>query len=323
MDFLILGALALLIVLVVFLLFRLGTGNIRKSIEGIEDAKGVISDHAVRTIESIKDLGENLSKLTQQQEEAQKLGQSLKDLLQAPKLRGNYGETILEEMLDRVLPKGIWERQYLIEGREMVDCVVKYRDVVVPIDAKFPRDDYLRYMEASSPESKSAYWKDFERAVRGHITSIESKYVKPGKGTTEFALMFIPSEAIYYETIAERNQLGEPSTILEDAQKHHVMPVSPNTFYAFLQILLLGIRNIEIVKSAKELQVGLSSLQRSFELFYNKYEDIGKGIDRAAEAYGIGSRHIDRYKKSLDETLRLEGLQEEAEALPGEAPFEK
>ena len=161
MDILILGALALLIVLVVFLLFRLGSGNLRKSLEGIEDARGVISDHAVRTIESIKDLGENLSKLTQQQEEAQKLGQSLKDLLQAPKLRGNYGETILEEMLDRVLPKGIWERQYLIEGREMVDCVVKYRDVVVPIDAKFPRDDYLRYIEASSPETKSAYWKDF------------------------------------------------------------------------------------------------------------------------------------------------------------------
>ena len=323
MDFLILGALALLIALVVFLLFRLGTGNIRKSLEGIEDARGVISDHAVRTIESIKDLGENLSKLTQQQEEAQKLGQSLKDLLQAPKLRGNYGETILEEMLDRVLPKGIWERQYLIEGREMVDCVVKYRDVVVPIDAKFPRDDYLRYIEASTPETKSAYWKDFERAVRRHITSIESKYVKPEKGTTEFALMFIPSEAVYYETIAERNQMGEPSTILEDAQKHHVMPVSPNTFYAFLQILLLGIRNIEIIKSAKELQVGLSSLQRSFELFYNKSEDMGKGIDRAAEAYRVGSNHIDRYKKRLDETLRLEGLQEEAEALPGEAPVEK
>ena len=323
MDAFILGALALLIVLVVFLLFRSMTGNVRESLEGIEDAKGVISDHAVRTIESIKDLGENLYKLVQQQEEAQRLGQSLKDLLQAPKLRGNYGETVLEEMLDRVLPRGIWERQYVIDGREMVDCVVKYRDVVVPIDAKFPRDDYLRYMEASTAEAKSACWKEFERAVRTHITSIESKYVKPEKGTTEFALMFIPSEAIYYETIAEKNQIGEPSAILEVAQKHHVMPVSPNTFYAFLQVMLLGIRNIEIIKSAQELQTGLSSLQRSFQLFYNKYEDIGKGIDRAADAYRVGSGHIDRYKQRLDETLQLEGLQEEAEALPGEPPAEK
>ncbi|MCH8940526.1 MAG: DNA recombination protein RmuC, partial [Chloroflexi bacterium] len=285
--------------------------------------KDTVADQTIKTIDQIKEIGETVHRLVQQQEETQQLGQSLKDLLQAPKLRGSYGETVLEEMLERVLPMGIWERQYAIDGNERVDCAVRLRGVVVPIDAKFPRDDYMRYMEAESPEERATHWRAFEEAVRKQIASIQTKYIKPENGTSEFALMFIPSEAIYYETIAERNQQGEPSTILEDAQKHHVMPVSPNTFYAFLQILLLGIRNIEIIKSDKELQVGLSSLQRSFELFYNKYEDMGKGIDRAAEAYRVGSNHIDRYKKRLDETLRLEGLQEGAEALPGEAPVEK
>ncbi|MCZ6614210.1 MAG: DNA recombination protein RmuC, partial [Chloroflexi bacterium] len=209
MEALILVALGVLIVLVVALLLRGRaqdvSGRIDASLKGIEDAKGVISDHALKTISEIRGIGETVYKLAQQQEEAEKLGQSLKDLLSAPKLRGSYGEAILEELLDRVLPAGIWERQYMIDGREMVDCVVKYRDVVVPIDAKFPRDDYLRYLEASSEEEKASCWRDFERTIREKITSIESKYVKPERGTAEFALMFIPSEAIYYETIAEKN----------------------------------------------------------------------------------------------------------------------
>ena len=322
MEIITLVALGVLIVLVVALLVRGRAGRIEDSLKGVNEAKDIISDHAVKTIKSISDLGENLYKLVQQQEEAQKLGQSLKDLLQAPKLRGSYGETILEEMLDRVLPQGIWERQYVIDGREMVDCVVKYRDVVVPIDAKFPRDDYMRYLDAPTDEDKASCWKDFERVIREKITSIESKYVKPEKGTSEFALMFIPSEAIYYETIAENNQLGTPSTILEFAQAHHVFPVGPNTFYAFLQIIFLGIRNVEIVRSARKIQEKLSALERSFDYFYRKYEDMGKGIERAAEAYRVGSGHIDRYKRHLKETLELEGLQEEVDALPAETSTE-
>ena len=190
----------------------------------VETAKDVISTHAINTVREINTIGKTVQKLIQQQEEAQNLGQSLKDLLQAPKLRGNYGEAILEEMLDRVLPKGIWERQYSLDGSERVDCVVKMKDVVIPIDAKFPRDDYMRYLEAETPEEKASSWKAFEVSVTRQATSIEAKYVKPEKGTSEFALMFIPSEAIYYETIAEANHLGQPSAILAHCQDHHVIP---------------------------------------------------------------------------------------------------
>ena len=323
MEIAILVALGVLIVLVVAVLLRGRhgdvSGRIEASLTGIGEAKDVISDHALKSMQAINQQSESLYRLVQQQEEAQKLGQSLKDLLQAPKLRGSYGEAILEEMLERVLPGGMWERQYAIDGRETVDCVVKYRDVVVPIDAKFPRDDYMRYLDAPSAEEKAGCWKDFERAIRRKITSIESKYVKPEKGTSEFALMFIPSEAIYYETIAENNQLGEPSSILEFAQRHHVLAVGPNTFYAFLQVIIVGLRNVEIVTQAKKIQEGLSSLQRDFRLFSDRFEDIGTGIDRAAEAYRLGGGHIDRYRRRLEETLQLEGLQENTESLPASA----
>jgi DNA recombination protein RmuC len=261
---------------------------------------------------AFKEVGEAIQKLTKQQDEAQRLGQSLKDLLQAPKLRGTYGEVILEELLDRVLPKGIWERQYSINGGEKVDCVVKFRDVVVPIDAKFPRDDYMRYMDAESDEYRATHWKAFEESVRKQILSIQTKYVKPENGTSEFALMFIPSEAIYYETIAEKNYFGSPSRIYEYAQEHHVLPVSPNTFYAFLQVVVLSIRNVEIISGAKKLQQGLADLQKSFDFFYSKHEEMGRRVTQASEAYRVGNDHVERYKRRLDTTLQLEGFQEQS-----------
>ena len=301
--------------------------NINQSLnmttQGVQGAKDVISDRAIQSSNQMKDMEKTIQKLIQQQEEAQSLGQSLKDLLQAPKLRGNYSEAILEEMLERVLPKGIWERQYSIDGSERVDCVVRFKDIVIPIDAKFPRDDYMRFLEADAQEDKDTCWDAFENAVKKQVASIEGKYIKPEKGTSEFALMFIPSEAIYYEIIAETNQLGRPSVILAYAQDRNVIPVSPLTFYAFLQMVVLGIRNAEVIRSARKLQEGLSSLQRSFDLFYKRYEDIGKGIERATEAYRVGDGHIQRYKRHLDGTLQLEGFQEDGMAqLPESAEDE-
>ncbi len=293
--------------------------------QGVESAKDVISQNAIRTLEQVKNVGETVQKLIQQQEEAQRLGQSLKDLLQAPKLRGSYGEAILEELLDRVLPRGIWERQYAMEGGEVVDCIVRFRDVVVPIDAKFPRDDYARYLEAESEEEKASRWKSFETAVKTQTASIKSKYIKPERGTTEFALMFIPSEAIYYETIAEKNYLGQPSAISEYAQQNHVLPVGPNTFYAFLQVVILSLRNVEIIKSARQLQEGLARLERDFGLFDDRFQEVGRAIERASDAYRVGSGHVDRYKRRLEEVLHLEALQspepsEPALAAPASEP---
>jgi DNA recombination protein RmuC len=190
--------------------------------------------------------------------------------------------------------------------------VVKLKNVVIPIDAKYPRDDYMRYLESDTPEEKASCWNKFETAIKIQINSIEAKYIHPDKGTSEFALMFIPSEAIYYETIADTNHAGHPSSILRHAQDHHVMPVSPNTLYAFLQMIVLGIRNAEVIQGAKKLQEGLAALERHFELYYKKHQEIGKAIERASAAYRVGDGHIDRYKRSLDDTLRLDGLDQES-----------
>lgn len=332
------GALVVLIILVIILLLKGQPSDVASQINAalanqflalqsainnelhsarqeIAASKDTIAQHTLKTIETIKEIGQTIHTITQQQEEAQKLGQSLKDLLQAPKLRGNYGEAILEEMLERVLPKGIWETQYTIDGREKVDAVVKIKDMIVPIDAKFPRDNYQKYLQAQNQEEKRSYWNKYVIDVKKQIQSIRDKYVKPEKGTAEFALMFIPSEAIYYETIAEKNYLGMPSDLYEFAQDNKVIPVSPNTFYAFLQLVVVGSRNLEILKSVKKIQSGLLELERTFELFYNKYEEIGKLIEKAAESYRVGDSHIKRYKAKLESTLNLDEFEKDVTTL--------
>ncbi len=272
----------------------------------VERSKDVMSDNAIRTLATLKDMGQTVESLVQQQQEAEKLGQSLKSLLQKPKLQGNYGETILEELLERVLPQGIWERQYTIDNRERVDVAIKVKDIVVPIDAKFPRSHYDRFLNAETSDKRKEHWKAYITALKVQIRSISSKYVKPEKGTTEVALMFIPSEAMYYDTFAAKDFAGEAEAISDFAQTHSVVPVSPNTLFVFLQMVILGIRNIDIVKNARHLQVGLAALERNFDLFFKKFEEVGKGIEKASEAYQVGERHIKRFKNNLGETIGLE-----------------
>jgi DNA recombination protein RmuC len=285
----------------------------------LTQSRDMMSQHALKTLETVKDMGATIHRIIQQQEEAQKLGQSLRDILQVPKLRGSYGEAVLEEMLDKALPRGLWERQAAVGGKERVDAVVVFKDVRIPIDAKFPRSDYQKYMDAAAPEERSRAWKDYENAVKTQIRSIEAKYIRPEAGTSEFALMFIPSEAVYYETIAEKNALGEPSAIYQFAQEHRVVPVSPNTLYAFLQIIILGVRNLEIVKNLERLQKSLVALRKAFESFHKRYEETGRQIEKAAESYRTGDRHVEHYRKHLESALRFEDVVVEEDETPGDA----
>ncbi|MFH1846040.1 MAG: DNA recombination protein RmuC [Candidatus Omnitrophota bacterium] len=284
--------------------------RIRSVMEGtrkeVENSKDTLSQSAVKTLEHINLMNTTIQNLLGQQEKVQELGQSLEYLLQAPKLRGSYGETILEELLERVLPQGIWQRQYVIDGGEKVDAVVKYKDVVIPIDSKFPKEDYQKYLAVDDANEKKMHWQNYEKALKVQINSIKTKYIKPDKGTTEFALLFIPSESIYYETIAEKNYIGDPCQIYEYSTMRKVIPVSPNTFYAFLHVVMLGIKNIEIARDARKIQSSLAKVEKDFGLFYNKFELVGKSIDKASDAYKVGDNHVKRFKKNLESVVSFD-----------------
>lgn len=289
--------------------------SVETSRREMSDARVDLSKRAGDTLKLMADMHATVEKIISRQEEANKLGQSLKDILSTPKLRGNYGEIVLEEMLERILPRGMWERQYRVKDGCVVDIVIKYRDMCLPVDSKFPRDNYIRYMESTDPRDKEAFWKSYEKDVLARIKEI-SRYIAPESGTSDFALMFVPSEAIYYETIAEKNYLGQQSRIFDEAERNKVIPVSPNTFYAFLQVVLTGMRNLEVLNQAREIQSKLIRMQNKFDFFYKQYESIGRDLERAAESYRKGDKHISLYRRELDETLRVE-VGGQKESLPG------
>jgi DNA recombination protein RmuC len=272
----------------------------------VEASKAAVQASATDVHKALAGLSGTIQKLTSQQEGAGKLAEELKSVLQAPKLRGNFGEEALEAMLTKVLPPGIWKRQYIIEGREAVDAVVLFKDVIFPIDAKFPRDDYERYLEAETADTKRTAWKAFESSIKRQVDSIATKYVKPQRGTSDFALMFIPSEAIYYETIAHSNGLDDPNPLGEYCRERKVIPVSPNTFYAFLKVIVLAANNVQLLNDAKRLQTGLAEVKYSFEKFTERFEDVGGNLAKAAEAYGKGADHFDRVRERVDKVLALD-----------------
>lgn len=294
------------------------TGQLGHTREAVAQSNTVVTDHGMKTLENLKAMQGTLQRLIQQQEEAQKLGQSLKDVLQTPKLRGSFGEKMLEEYLGTAIPEGIWERQYAIDGGERVDAVLLYNKIVIPIDAKFPREAYNRYLSAETPEDKRRFWKEHEAAVKVHIKSIKTKYVKPQKGTTDFALMFIPSESVYYETVAEKNAFGEENGIYDTAREAGIIPVSPATFYPFLHLLLMGLQNLEIVKSAQKLKESLTKLETHFAAFSSQYDSVGEALGKAVKAYDTAGTHMSRYKSAVEKAINLKELDALAEEPPSQ-----
>lgn len=266
----------------------------------VATSKQAMDKNALDLNKFMANLGVTIEKLATQQQAASKFSEDLKFLLEGPKARGTFGETILEEMLTRTLPEGIWHRQYAIDGREAVDAAIELKGTIYPIDSKFPKEDYQRYLRAATPEERSKAWKGYESAIKTQIDSISRKYVKPESGTANFALMFIPSEGIYYETIADKNHLGEPNALMEYAYEQRVVPVGPNTFFAFLQIIVKALEGQKLVDNARSIQENLAKIQSSFDKFYAKYEDTGKAIAKAQDAYRLGDGHIQRFKERLD-----------------------
>jgi len=332
MELIIIALLVILVLLLVYFIVKKGNENtkamdmiVKSHLEsfrnGIEesmlsskkemtDARTDLNKQATDTLKFLVQMQSTMERVISQQEEANKLGQSLKDVLTMPKLRGNYGEIVLEDLLEKMLPSSMWQRQYIISPGYMVDAIVKYKDMLVPVDAKFPRDNYLRYLESELQQDKEQYWKLFERDLINQIKET-AKYIQVEHGTGDFALMFIPSEAIYYEAIADKNFYGQPSKISEALEKYKVIAVSPRNFYAFLQVILTSMRNLEVLNHAREVQNKLISLQKKYAHFYSNYEKIGHELNKSFEAYKIGDKHIGAYKKELDGIVSIGHLERE------------
>lgn len=256
------------------------------------------------------DLGK-LSKATDQMMEVGKSISGLEDLLKPPKLRGGMGELLLGELLAQILP-GNYELQHSFSTGAIVDAVITLGDSYVPVDSKFPLESFRRIFEADDEDSAKKERKGFIKAVKKHIDDIASKYILPDEGTFDFALMYIPAENVYYETILKDE---DDKGLFPYAMEKKVIPVSPNSFYAYLQVIIRGLKGMRIEERALEIMNYLGRLQGDQEKFRNDFDILGKHLENARNKYTEADKRLGRFEDKLlvagDPTNLISSVEEE------------
>ena len=186
----------------------------------IHDANQHIGSRLDSATKVVGDVREHLGKLEESNQRLYEIGKDisgLQDLLRAPKIRGGIGEYILEDLLKQIIPKEYYALQYEFKSRERVDAVIRLRGGMVPVDAKFPLENFRRMLEAEDEKKQLALKKNFISDIKNHIKKISEKYIVPDESTFDFALMYIPAENVYYETIIKDEKIDEESGIFQYA----------------------------------------------------------------------------------------------------------
>lgn len=305
----------LLLVMVGFLLWDRMRQRQRWQEQG-DALSRAVGDRIDGTVKVFGELKEKLGELTQQTKDIQEVGKSISSLqeaLRAPKFRGEFGEVGLEVLLARILPPSFYSLQRRFRNGEVVaDAVVQIGRNLVPIDAKFPfsLEDFERMVNTESEKERNILRRQFVRTVKNHIDGV-AKYILPDENTFDFALMYIPAENIYYETIIRDPTATEEGSLYSYCCEKKVFPVSPNTFYAYLKAIVLGLRGMHIEQAAQGILGRLQRLQGEFGSFQHDYETLGGHIHRAAAKYDEASVRLTR----LGDKLQLTG-----EAAPEELP---
>ena len=290
--------------------------NLAKSLEGVTGAlqKGVTDSATIAAqaqsamANELKTSRETLGQIQQQlgafQQAGQQMSQSaqtLENILGGARSRGTLGEVALERLLEDALPKERYQRQYRIFSGENADADIFLRDKLLPIDSKFPLDAFRRMSEQSaatgSAQTEEAR-RAFITAVKGHADSIAKKYILPGEGTLGIALMFVPSENVYYELLMTADAKSLP--LDEYCRSKNVVAVSPNTLYAHLQVILMGLQGMQIEENAKRLHASLAGLQKQMEHFIDVFEKLGTHLKNAQQSYNVAEKRFEKAPGSLE-----------------------
>lgn len=232
--------------------------------------------------------------------------QNLQDILKNPKQRGILGEYYLETLLKNVLPTGGYQMQYSFADGTIVDAVVFVKDKIIPIDSKFSLENYNRLIEEKEPTEKDRLEKAFRSDLKQRIDET-SKYIKPAENTMDFAFMFIPHEAIYYDLLISQVGTLKVNTrdLIEYAFKEKkVIVVSPTSFLAYLQTVLQGLKAMQIEESAKYIKVNVENLQRHLSAYEEYYKRLGNALGTAVSHYNASSKEFKKIDKDM---LRITG----------------
>lgn len=240
--------------------------------------------------------------------------QNLQDILKNPKQRGVLGEYFLEEILKNVLPPGSFAMQHKITEGLIVDAVIFIKDKILPIDSKFSLENYEKILVAKDADAREALEKQFKQDLKNRIDET-AKYILPGKRTMDFAFMFIPSEAIYYDLLV--NKVGAVKVNTRDLIEYairdkHVVIVSPTSFLAYLQTVLQGLKAMQIEDSAKEILANVEKLSRHLSAYEDFMKKLGLSLSHSISHYNAASQE---FKKIDKDVAKITGAEAEVEAM--------
>lgn len=251
----------------------------------------------------IKDVTEKLTKLDETNKQVVSFAEqmkSLENILKNPKQRGVLGEFFLENLLSQELPPSHFEMQYKFSNGEAVDAVVKIRDQIIPIDAKFSLENYNRLMEENNETERTKLEKEFKMDLKKRIDET-SKYVRPKEGTTDFAFMFIPADGIFYNLLSYKIGSLEVNTkdLIEYAFEKRVILVSPMTFYAYLQTVMQGLKALSIEKQAVEIQKRVGDLGRHLNSYQDFMTKLGGHLSTTVNSYNNAGKEFGKIDKDV------------------------
>ncbi len=283
-----------------FLLFQQQLDAIREQLRSSLDSNSqIVTGHLSATRKAMDERLDNAARVIGDvQKTMGRIHESLvpvgeiRDILKAPKLRGGFGEVMLEKLLEEMMPAKLFSTQYAFSDGDRVDAIINIGGQLVPIDSKFPLDKYQEYLNAATDDGKKQARKGLVSAVKKHINDV-AKYIRPDEGTYPFALMYIPSENIYYELFVSGS--GDDS-LWPYAVNLRIFPVSSNTLYIYLQTISFGLKGMQIAEHAKELLNKLEQLQKNFGDIRKNFEKIGTHLKNAQGAFEDTDKRLDKFE---------------------------
>ena len=278
--------------------------------ESSRHSSKMLQDQFMETSRISKEVTEKLFKLEETNKQVVSFTdqlQNLEKVLTNTKTRGNLGEASLEMILSNILPPQSFAMQYHFKSGEAVDAVVKIKDKLLPVDAKFSLENYRRIISETNEEKKKVLEKEFKNDLKKRIDET-AKYIRPNENTLEFAFMFIPAEGIYYDLLV--NEVGavkvNTRSLIDYAfNEKKVIIVSPTTFAAYLQTLLQGLRALQIEESAKEIRKNVEKLQKHLAAYNQYHQKIGNQLGTVVNTYNISNKE---FKKIDKDVLKVSGV---------------
>lgn len=299
--------------LLVLKLFRDDLKSLRSSVDLTKDTINSslagntkdINDRLIRATEVIGDLKREAGAFS----EVSRSMKDLQDYLRSPKLRGNIGEMVLKDLISQMFPASSYELQHTFKSGSIVDAIIKTDAGLLPIDSKFPMENFQKLMSTTSPNDQESLRRSFSRDIRAHVTAISKKYILPEENTLDFALMYIPSESVYYE-VASSDEL------MDFARQNRVYPVSPNTLYAALQTILLSFEGKKIEQKAKEVFKLMRGIQKDFVKTSDSMMTLGGHLTNAYNKFSDVQTQFNTIGQKLSSTRQLTGDSDNEKLLP-------